>query len=843
MVDQKKHSPGRNTERLFLLLSTIILGLLFFQLHGVLERDLEEVPQRLANGSMMNLNDDQPGQRLNKLLQEGFYFEDRRDINLITRVITAQLRSDEASIENIGELNKRKYFVPASEAYAQGGASFQKRVRLSRMLLGFSGPDSLRFEQEQKNPPALPQTVSLGLGEESMEVAIEDKNGAPVAGVLVRLNLLLPEDSLYSNSVVEVYRRTTERGAGFEKAFVLDSGGRRQLQELVAYARTGADGKVNFEQLAWGNSYTVLPLQPGYQFGSLQGVAGLKGSETFTFQQAPHTIRLLASKDFNNLKKEGALIVRQPQEVVKWFWIIVAVVLLAFWVLHLFLSFKLPATDQLILPVVMLLTGFSFLILLSLQDPLRDRFLARDMLGYFGLGTAVMFLLQLFDLKRFTPDAGLYRMFYRHPQVDTATGWPWALAAGALLLLTVIFGSGPEGSGVKVNLFGFQPSELVRFLLLLFLAGFFTANETFIAGYATAQKRWQFFSLALAAIGVAILLFLMLGDLGPAMVVCFTFIILFSFARGDFAYMAGSVILYTLAVWLLKNVWIATGVTALLLAGSFLFIRKQISESAIMALAVLAGFLLLDQVPFLDSLFPGPIGRLSDRKAIWENAWNNEVFGGDQVANGIWAMASGGIRGQGIGEGFGKTIPEAHTDMILPAFGEEFGWAGIITIFILFLIYLHRAILIGRQTGRPFLFYLSAGIGISTFVQFLLIAGGSTGALPLSGVALPFVSYGGSSMIINMVAAGFLLSVSMVQGSAVQMNYIKKQQDRNLLPALLAACAGILLLGINVSRYLFNNSRWVVEPALVAERSGARMFSYNPPDCYIDEPITGGQSI
>ena len=104
------------------------------------------------------------------------------------------------------------------------------------------------------------------------------------------------------------------------------------------------------------------------------------------------------------------------------------------------------------------------------------------------------------------------------------------------------------------------------------------------------------------------------------------------------------------------------------------------------------------------------------------------------IANGIWAMASGGIKGQGIGEGFGKTIPEAHTDMILPAFGEEFGWAGIIGVFLLFVVYLHRAIVIGRQSGRPFLFYLSAGIGISTFVQFVLIAGGSTGALPLSGV-------------------------------------------------------------------------------------------------------------
>jgi len=160
--------------------------------------------------------------------------------------------------------------------------------------------------------------------------------------------------------------------------------------------------------------------------------------------------------------------------------------------------------------------------------------------------------------------------------------------------------------------------------------------------------------------------------------------------------------------------------------------------------------------------------------------------------------------------------------------GEEFGLAGIISVFVIFLIYLHRSIVIGRHTGRPFLFYVSAGIGIATFIQFLLIAGGSVGALPLSGVALPFMSYGGSSLIVNMLAAGFLLSVSTVQGSPVQMKYIAQQQDKNLVPALLGACAGIILLSVSVSKYLFNNTKWVVQPALVADRSGARMCSYNP---------------
>ena len=110
----------------------------------------------------------------------------------------------------------------------------------------------------------------------------------------------------------------------------------------------------------------------------------------------------------------------------------------------------------------------------------------------------------------------------------------------------------------------------------------------------------------------------------------------------------------------------------------------------------------------------------------------------------------------------------------------------------------------------------------------MLIAGGSTGALPLSGVSLPLVSYGGSSLVINLLAAGFLLSASSIRGTALQMAFVTKQQDKNLVPALAAAFIGLLLLTVNVSKYLFNNKKWVVQPSLVADRSGNRMFSYNP---------------
>ncbi len=828
MAFKTNTSGTRNTERIFLLAISVVMGLLFYKLFTVLKKDFEEVPHRMAQGTIMNLNYDKPGERIKILLEKGLYYRDKQDINLISAVITRARNKGADVIDNIGELNKKKYEVNAEEAFAQGGESFKKRVRIDRALLGFSDADSALFKQEQRKPLQLPAVNNIGMGSRTISGNIYKGESQPVQGVLVRLQIVLPEDSLYSVNVTEVAREITESGKGIRKVFVLDTLSHRQLQSLTAYARTDAQGKFSFTGLPVNQAFEVLPLQPGFEFGRSQGAQRLNKNASFTFYQSPHTMKLFSTHDFSTLKKEKALIVRTPNEVTKWFWMIAGGFFVSFFLLHLLLSIRFPEADQLILPVLMILTGLSFITLFSLQDPLRDRFLAKSTLTYFGAGIIGIIILMLFNLRLFTTDSYLYRLFVFKNNRRAANGWPWALAAMGLLALTIFFGTGPEGSGVKVNLLGFQPSEIVKFLVIFFLAGYFATNEKFISAYSSWKKRWQFFAFALIAILGTIFLFLILGDLGPAIVSCFTFIILFSFSRGDFLHMAAAIVLYVLSVWVFKSAWIGTAVTAGCLLLYMLVKRKQLSESAIMALVVIAGFLLLDQIPYLDQLFSGPIHRLVDRKAIWQDAWNNEVFGGDQVANGIWAMSGGGVTGQGGGEGFAKTIPEAHTDMILPSMGEEFGLAGILCIFILFLIYLHRSIIIGRQTGTPFLFYLCAGIGIGTFVQFLLIAGGSTGALPLSGVALPFMSYGGSSLLTNMLAAGFLLSASHLQGSPAQMKFITRQQDKNLLPALLAACIGIVLLGVNVSRYIFNNKKWVVEPSLVADRSGARMFSYNP---------------
>ncbi|MFP5079961.1 FtsW/RodA/SpoVE family cell cycle protein [Pedobacter sp. JCM 36344] len=807
----------RTNERIFLVLITLVLGALFFTLFNTLQKGFSDVDARLKNGTMVNLNSKNAAEKMRILLQRGYYFKDKKDIELIESSVAVGIKTFDTPIDNVGELNKKKFFVLADQAFESGGTNFRDRATDSRALIGFSGDDARRFIQERRKPQSLPSSRDLNSGDYNIEGKIIDKNEDPVSGVLVKLTMILPLDSGYVENDSIPFK-----------------------PQLVSYLRTNSSGFFSFQHLSNQSAFEILPLQPGFQFGRSQGVQELNNNTAITYKQAPHTIRLFSAREFKILKKEKSLIVRSVDEYNQWFWIITVSFFLGFWLLHLLMTYKQPNADQLMLPLVMLMTGISFITLLSLQDPLRDRFLARDSLVFFGIGILGIGIMLTIKFKKLTADSKFYRMFVLSNKSNRANGWQWAVMALGLLGLTIIFGSGPEGSGVKVNLFGVQPSEIVKYAIILFLAGFFASNEKFITEYRSWQKRWYFFSFALAAMLGAILMYLVLGDLGPAMVVCFTFIILFSFSRGDFMMMLIAIIVYTTTVWFL-NIWIASLATVAVLALAMAFNKKQTSESAIMVIMVIAGFLLIDKIPYLDKLIPGPVNRLSERKSIWQDPWNNEVYGGDQVANGIWAMSGGGISGQGVGEGFAKTIPEAHTDMILPAIGEEFGLAAILGIFILFLIFLNRSIVIGRQTGTPFLFYLSSGIGISMFVQFLLIAGGSTGALPLSGVALPFISYGGSSLVANMMAAGFILSVSTIRGTAIQMDFITRQQDKNLVPALLSASVAVLLLGITVSRYVINNKKWVVQPSLVADRSGLRMFSYNPRIAILMNRLEAGQ--
>src|ERR687885_777195 len=129
MASKSNSSGSRNIERFFLFILSIVMVMLFYQLFTVLKGRFADVSKRLANGTMMNLNDDKPGERIKTLLQKGFYFRDKRDINLISEVVENGRRNTIGVIDNAGELNKSRYNVTTEDAWLKGGEVFKKRAQ------------------------------------------------------------------------------------------------------------------------------------------------------------------------------------------------------------------------------------------------------------------------------------------------------------------------------------------------------------------------------------------------------------------------------------------------------------------------------------------------------------------------------------------------------------------------------------------------------------------------------------------------------------------------------------------------------------------------------------------
>jgi hypothetical protein len=151
---------------------------------------------------------------------------------------------------------------------------------------------------------------------------------------------------------------------------------------------------------------------------------------------------------------------------------------------------------------------------------------------------------------------------------------------------------------------------------------------------------------------------------------------------------------------------------------------------------------------------------VAQRVMMWLGPWNNTVHGGDQLAQSLWAFATGGTLGAGIGLGDPAVVPAAHTDLILSALGEEWGFIGVIAVFALYAILLWRALRIALRAASDYEFFLATGLATAIGLQVLLIAAGSLGVFPLSGVVTPFLSYGRTALLASFLMFAMLLSIS-----------------------------------------------------------------------------------
>ncbi len=429
--------------------------------------------------------------------------------------------------------------------------------------------------------------------------------------------------------------------------------------------------------------------------------------------------------------------------------------------------------DPWLLPLAHVLTGLGIAAMLALQDPLRDRLLVAE----FAIGMA-MGCLALAVLSSFPYQASPLRRLALTPLLA-------AVAASALLIL---FGSGPGTSDAKVNLFGVQPVEIIRVLLVLYLAGYFASRWEFVrqlreeqfGGLALPRRfkvpRYDHVLPVIVGVGLALVLFFLQKDLGPALVFSCLFLALYGVARK-------AATLVVLGV--------------LLMLGGFV-----------------AGYTL------------GYPSTIETRVAMWLSPWDNAMRGGDHVAQALWAFAGGGTTGTGLALGEPGAVPEAHTDMVLASLGEELGFVGILVIALLYGALFYRGFAIALRAGGDYAFFLALGLTLSLAFPVLLIAGGTLGLFPLSGVATPFLSYGKSSMIANLAVLGMLVGISRENAHSAPVTAPFRTPVRVVAVVLTVLGAAILMRAVAVQVVYADET--LTASSLAPQADGVLRFQDNP---------------
>jgi cell division protein FtsW (lipid II flippase) len=469
---------------------------------------------------------------------------------------------------------------------------------------------------------------------------------------------------------------------------------------------------------------------------------------------------------------EPALIVRTPAEFRTAAASALLLVIGGFFALHALRRWRRLTADPLLLPAVQFLCGCGLVAMIGLRDPVRDVLIVQTFAFGVVIGCAVAGIAWLLPVEKL-------RLQYAP-----------LLAACLLSALLVVFGSGPSGSDARVNLWGFQPVEPIRLLVVLFLAAFFSARWQYLRTLRGAGSRglplvrWlpvpPLEYVVPVAVGLALIgtFFVLQRDLGPALVFGLSF----------------------LALWV---------------------IATQRAGLAITGLGVLAlGYWAVVRLDFPATL--------ATRVAMVTNPWTNAVAGGDQIAHALWALASGGIAGAGPGLGDPQYIPAGHTDLVLAALGEELGFAGLLAIALVYAVICRRAWLIAMRAASDFTFFLAFGLLLALFTQLAIIATGVLGLLPLSGVVTPFLSYGRTSMIVNLAAIGLLLAIGET-GTPVART---ATAVRFLRPAR-AVMACLAIVGLVTVGRAFHAQVWAADgvmatPALVRLADGTVRFDDNP---------------
>lgn len=367
--------------------------------------------------------------------------------------------------------------------------------------------------------------------------------------------------------------------------------------------------------------------------------------------------------------------------------------------------------DRNLLPVVQTILAIGLVFLVRIKPAM-----AEDQFVWANIGLMVYYFI-LFGLKDYKK-LGDYQYL-------------WGLAALVLLFITLIFGATINGSTswLKFGQFGFQTEELVKVTLLLFMASYLDNNKELLRIGTIQAGRFSIPDKK---------------TLGP-----FVFIGVFVLGL-----LAAQKSLGTALVFFLLMVFIIYMVTERML---YLLVSLPV-----IALTGTAGYLLF--------------GHVRVRVATWLNPWIDSSGGGFQIAQSIFAISGGKLLGTGLGNGIGAyQIPHADTDFIFSVIAEEIGFAGAMAVISLFIVVVLRAFAVSIKAVDRFGQILAAGIGILIGVEALIILAGVTKMLPLTGLPLPWMSYGGSSMTVHFLLLGLLTNISHSSSLAVSDVQIGKR--------------------------------------------------------------------
>ena len=387
-------------------------------------------------------------------------------------------------------------------------------------------------------------------------------------------------------------------------------------------------------------------------------------------------------------------------------WIHWGVWLVCAWVGSLLLKRYVPERDFLLFPTTMFLAGWGLLIIQRLAPNFANR-----QTIWLIVSLAAMLLVAVLP--------GPLRWLRNYRYVF--------LSAGLLLLVATIFlGRNPSDPLAQTNApqlwlgFGsiyFQPSEALKIILVAFLASYLA--EIYPIMRAEGEDASRRFTLSprivgpiLLMWGISVLILIWQRDLGTAILFFVIFLVL---------------------------LYVASGYYLILLSGAILIV-----------LAALVAYRLFDVVQL--------------RIDIWLNPWPEATGRAFQIVQSLLAFAAGGSFGQGIGQGSPIYIPVVHSDFVLSALAEEWGLLGVVAVLACFAILVTRGLRCAmRQGRRPFQALLCVGLSTLIMTQSLLIMAGVLKLLPLTGITLPFLSYGGSSLLASFIIVGLLIRLSSLE--------------------------------------------------------------------------------